>query len=670
MTQWKRKLVLALLCPALAAPMLIASINSELERITPVPETEKIPVIDFFRPDLLKQPTVNPSGTHIAAAVAANGDHTSLMVYNLKTQKMETMGSRANTDIDDPHWVSDDRLMYRITVQKLGGFILAGARVGQLENSYPILQNISGNLVVVPQKDKLHPLFAMGGGSEVTGQYGQVLTLNAAREVGKFIDYTNASYRGLDTAAEDNVRNITFKHPILKTPDGFDLRYLADREGKLQYAISSTYGILKLHRLNGEAWEDCPENLDELEVIGCGDNPGEIVVLGERKDNKPRALEVMEAATGKVLDVLVQDKNYDANAWLYRDPVSQLIVGAVFDRAASSVIWFSEAYRNLQKLVDGLFPGQIVRIIGNDEAGKMVLITVSSDRQPTIYNWVDLEKHTAGKIQNSAPWIDPKRMQPMSAIKYKTRDGKQFDAFVTMPAGASKQNPPPLVVLAQGFRSSWGFNREAQFLASRGYAVLQPNDRGMPGLTWMFPSTDEWAYRKMHEDVTDAVKTLVGSGLVDRNRVAIMGTGFGGFLALSGAAYEPALYRCAISISGVADWGKAISDYRSSKFSSPYFTRMVAKLGDPSKDPEKWSAISPVRHADQIRAAILVANGEFDSPIDIATTKELASIASRNHNPVETVTYTNEAGGVWHLDNKIDLFTRIEDFLAKNMTAK
>jgi len=670
MTLWKRRIAFATVSLTTSASLLTASINSELERVAPVADNEKIPVIDFFRPPLLQQPTVNPSGTHIAAVIAAGEDHTSLMIYDLKTQKMETMGARGDTDIDGPSWLTDNRLMYRISVHKLGGFILAGAKVGSLHASYPIIQNISGSLVAVPPKDKLHPLFAISRGSEVTGQYGEVLTLNAARESGKFIDYSDVSWRGLDRATEDNVRNITFKHPVLKTPEGFDLRYLADKDGKLQYAVSSTNGILKLHHLNDETWEDCPENLDEIDIIDCGDNPGEIVVLGERKDNKPRALEVMEAATGKVIEVLVQDKAYDANAWLYRDPVSHLIVGAVFDRAAPAVVWFSEAYRNLQKLVDGLFPGQIVRIIGNDEAGKMVLLSVSSDRQPPTYNWVDLEKHSAGLIKNSAPWIDPKRMQPMSVIKYKTRDGKQLDAFVTMPTGASKQNPPPLVVLARNFRVSWGFDAEAQFLASRGYAVLQPNVRGEPGSSWMFPSTAEWDFAKMHEDVTDATKALVASGLVDRGRVAIMGTGFGGFLALSGSAYDPDLYRCAISISGVADWGKSIADYRSSKFSSSYFTRMVAKLGDPSKDPEKWNAIAPLRHADQIRSAILVVNGEYDVPVDISNTRELASIVSRNRTPVETATYANEADGVRHLKNKIDLYVKVEDFLARNMAVK
>ena len=674
MMTWKQNLVAANVCLLAFASASTAIGKMDLDRITPVPDAEQIPVMDFFRPSLLQQPTVNPSGTHIAAAIAAGEDHTSLMVYDLKDQKMETIGSRGDSDINSVRWLNNDRLTYIISVQKLAGFILAGAKVGSLQSTYPILQNIGGASIAVPPNDRLHPLEYISRGSEITGQYGQVMTVNAAMETGKFMNLSGngalLDAKILDDAAEDNVRHISEKHPILKTPDGFDLSYFADKEGKLAYGMTSTDGVFSLHRLSEETWESCPEDLDEIKVIGCGDNPGEIVVLGARKDNKPRALEIMDGATGKVLDVLYQDKAYDCDAWLYRDPVSHLIVGAVFNRAGPGVVWFSEAYRNLQKLVDGLFPGQLVRIIGNDEEGKMVLISVFSDRSPPIYNWVDLEKHSAGLIKNSAPWIDPKRMRPMSLIKFKTRDGQQLDAFVTMPAGASKQNPPPLVVLphdSSSSKDSWGFNAEVQFLASRGYAVLQPNYRGSTGSSWMFPTNDEWAFHKMHDDVTDATKAFLASGLVDRGRVAIMGTSFGGFLALSGAAYEPGLYRCAISISGVADWGKLIADYKYDKFSNAYFSRMVYKLGDPKKDPEKWDAISPLRHAEQIRASIFIAHGEYDAPVDITCSKDLASIVAKNHIPVETVSFQNEAAGVRHLGNKVELYSRIEAFLAKNL---
>ena len=663
-----------LLLSATTALQLAAADKLDLDRITPVSATEQIPISDFFRPRLLQNPTVNLSGTHIAAIIAAGEDHTSLMIYDLKSQKMETIGARGDSDVDSVNWLNENHLVYRINVLKLGGFILGGAKVGALQSSYPILQNINGGIIAVPPSDRLHPLVSIGRGSVMTGQYGAVMTLNAGMETGKFLDLSgNGTLLGgkaMANANEDNVRHIVTRHPVLATPDGFDLGYYADKEGRLAFALTTVHGVYTLHRLVGEKWEKCPIDLDEINVLGAGDNAGEIVVLGPRQDGKPRPLEVMEAATGKVLDVLVSDKAYDGNGWLYRDPVSHLIVGAHYDRAGPNVVWFSDAYRNLQKLVDGLFPGQKVDILGTDEGGKMVLINTYSDRQPAIYSWVDLEKRTAGLIKNSSPWIDPKRMQPMNMMKFKTRDGKQLDAYVTMPAGATKQNPPPLVVLPHdgaGWRDTWGYNSVVQFLASRGYAVLQPNYRCSSGSTWMFPTEDEWAYRKMSDDVADATKTMVASGLIDGGRVAIMGTSFGGYLALSGVAFEPNLYRCAIAVSPVVDWAGIIKDNKVNKNSGDYYYRLVRKLGDPERDEQKFNAMSPLRHADQIRVPLLISTSEYDSSAQTSDTKSLASAVDRNRVPVETVSYLNEAMGARHLANIVDLNSHIEAFLAKNL---
>jgi dipeptidyl aminopeptidase/acylaminoacyl peptidase len=407
-------------------------------------------------------------------------------------------------------------------------------------------------------------------------------------------------------------------------------------------------------------------NLEAIEVFGTGDNPGEIVVLGERKDGKPRALEVMDAASGKVLNVLWQDPAYDFEGRLYRDPKSNRIIGAIGNKSGPFSVWFDEGMRELQRKLDKMFPGQVVRIIGNDEAGKIFLVSTFSDRQPASYSWVNLEKRTAGLFKNPVPWIDPQRMQPMSVMKYKTRDGKQFDAYVTLPKGATRENPPPLVVLPDG-RTAWGFSAEAQFLASRGYAVLQPNYRGLPGYNWQYPEEDEWAYRKMHEDVTDATQALIATGLVDRNRVAIVGSRFDGYLALCGVAFEPSLYRCAVAISAVCDYGRIIEDQKYYQNRGRYYDRMRLKLGDPKQDSQKFDEMSPLKHAGAIRAPILISEGENDLSVELAMAADLVSTMKKNGVDAESIKFMNEGEGVRFLDHRVELFGRIETFLARNL---
>ena len=130
---------------------------------------------------------------------------------------------------------------------------------------------------------------------------------------------------------------------------------------------------------------------------------------------------------------------------------------------------------------------------------------------------------------------------------------------------------------------------------------------------------------------------------------------------------NPDLYRCAVAVSAVPDWGKMIAEEKSNKFISSFYMLMVRKLGDPGKDPEKWDAIAPLRHADRIRCPLFLAMGEYDAPMIRGGLKDLASAVERNHIPVESVSYAEEANGVQHLRNKVELYTRIEAFLAKHL---
>jgi dipeptidyl aminopeptidase/acylaminoacyl peptidase len=501
-----------------------------------------------------------------------------------------------------------------------------------------------------------------------TQQDGGVAVINTDIQTGKIVnlDAAGGDWSDLMDVRDSNERHIVERFPV--PPLGLTYHYLADHDGKLAYSFTAKDGQLALQRLADGQWTKCPVDLENIDVEDCGDQPGQVVVIGPRQEGKPRALQLMDAATGQLGEVLLQDKAYDFNGWLYHNPATQEIIGAVFERNGPRVAWFNEDYRNLQKIIDGFFPGVVARILGSNEAQTLFLVATFSDRQPTIYSWVDLEKRTAGLFKNSAPWIDPKRMQPMNIVKFKTRDGRQLDAYLTLPAGASKTNLPPLVVLPHGgpwVRDNWGFDRQAQFLASRGYAVLQPNYRGSTGYSWMFPKEDEWDFKKMHDDVTDATKAMIASGLVDSGRIAIAGGSFGGYLAISGVVNEPSLYRCAVTLAGVFDWEQQIKGEKYDQYDSPSFGVMMHRLGDPKKQPEKFDAISPGRHVDRIRVPVFVAGGKEDRTVEIQQSRALISALEKYHVPHETLIVGEEGHGMAHLDNQVELYTRIEAFLDK-----
>jgi acetyl esterase/lipase len=658
----------------------VAAEKVDLMRETPVPATQQIPIGDFFRPPLLQQPALNPSGTHIAAIITAGEDKHQLLVYELKTQKIETVGAPGDRDIFQATWLDDKRLVFQLSARKLYGVGLLAAEVGSLTNAYPLLQYYYSSVLSVPPKSRLRPLVwnRYDGTDNAPRHDLGVAVVNTDVKNGRVVDLLAAS---ADMQSVDFVRNSNDRH-ILKTypaPDsGLILRYITNVEGQLEFCVTGQNATTTLHRLTDQRWVPCPVNLEDIDLIDCGDRPGQLVVLGPRQEGKPRALQFMDGATGKLGEVLLQDKAYDfysaglSFGWLYRNPVSQQIIGAVSVHGGPSVVWFNEEYRTLQKILDGFFPGLVVRIIGSDQAQKSFLVATFSDRQPVIYNWVDLEKRTAGMVKRSAPWIERERMQPMNVIKFKTRDGLHLDAYLTLPAGASKQNPPPLVVLSHGgpwARDAWGFEGEVQFLASRGYAVLQPNYRGSNGYGWMYPKDDNWAFLKMHEDVTDATKAMIATKLIDPDRIAIMGGSFGGYLAVSGVVREPSLYRCAVTIAGVFDWEQQIRDKKYDQYDTGVFGYLMRKLGDPKKEAAKFEAMSPGRHVENIRVPVFVSGGKEDQTVEIEQSRTLISSLQKYHVPFESYIVAEEGHGMQHLDKQVELYARIEAFLARNLMA-
>jgi dipeptidyl aminopeptidase/acylaminoacyl peptidase len=171
----------------------------------------------------------------------------------------------------------------------------------------------------------------------------------------------------------------------------------------------------------------------------------------------------------------------------------------------------------------------------------------------------------------------------------------------------------------------------------------------------------------MHDDVTDAAKTMIASGLIDPKRIGIMGGSFGGYLAVSGVVNEPDLYRCAVTIAGVFDWESLIKDKKYDQFASPVFGRMVLKLGDAKTQPEKFDTISPGRHADRIRVPVFVAGGKDDGVVEIEQSRNLLASLEKYHVPHEKLIVSEEGHGMGHLDNQVKLYSRIELFLAKNL---
>jgi acetyl esterase/lipase len=661
------RLPLCVSLPLAAASALAASGKLDLDRVVPVPATEPIPVMDFFRPALLADPKLNLAGTHFAARASFGRDNYGLVVHDLEKGKSDQLKGFGDQDIFGCEWLTNDRLIFSLIREKYYLHGMMAAEIGHLGDSYPLLQFATVYLLSVPVNDRLHPLVWIRSDWIYEGRDDGVAKLNAGLKRGGLVA-TTADWFG---AARDSARQWNQDHVAESYPQpggGMTVAYLPDKEGELAFAVTIQEGFLTLHRYVNDGWQKCPVNLERIDIMGCGDNPGQLVVLGPRELGKPRPLQFLDAATGRLGEVLLQGTDHDFIGWFYRHPASHNILGAFCWRSRPRMVWFSDEYRAIQKTLDDCFPGLFVHLIGSDQAEQRFLVSVWSDRQPPIYYLVDLKKPTMTRVKGTAPWIDPARMRPMDVMPFKTRDGHPLEAYVTLPAGSSKQHPAPLVVLPHGgpfARDNWGFNGEAQFLASRGYAVLQPNYRGSPGYGWSFSVEEGWDFRKMCDDVTDATKALLATGLVDPQRIGIMGSSFGAYQALSGVVNEPNLYRCAVAVAGVFDWEKIMKDEKYNQFDNASYATLKRWLGDPKRQAEKFEAIAPLRHVDQVKVPVFVAHGKDDPVVDYSQSRQLIAQLDKYHIPHESLIVGGEGHGMQHLGKQVELYTRIEGFLAK-----
>ena len=269
--------------------------------------------------------------------------------------------------------------------------------------------------------------------------------------------------------------------------------YVADKFGNLAIAYTLESGKFAANLWNGEKWNRSPVDINAIRILAVGDRPDEVIAQREVFDGERADVRYLDLRTGEWGESLMRDEQYDFVGEFFRDPGTLKLVGAVYHRAGPAIKWFDENYVILQKILDSAFPGRVARIADADKKGENLVVHVFGDRQPSEYYLLNLPKKSVELISKSRPWIDESGMRPMNIIQFETAEGKELDAYVTMPENATGGSLPPMIVIPHGgpgMRNDWDFDPEAQFWANRGYAVLQPIDRGSPGYQWKFPRED------------------------------------------------------------------------------------------------------------------------------------------------------------------------------------
>lgn len=332
----------------------------------------------------------------------------------------------------------------------------------------------------------------------------------------------------------------------------------------------------------------------------------------------------------------------------------------------SRIEWRDPELKTVQEQIEKATPGLSVRITSRSANRMRLIVWVGSARNPGTYYVYDRNDGVMRLFARPYAQLRGKRLSDMASVSYKARDGLDIPAYLTLPPGREAHGLP-LVMMPHGgpfARDSWGYDVWAQFLASRGYVVLQPNFRGSTGYGRAFveKGTGQWG-RGMQDDIDDGVRYLVTRGIVDPKRVCIMGASFGGYAAEWAAVRNPDIYRCAISFAGVSDVA-AMLRYDRKSFSAPrYFRDWRARVE--GKDGASLDSISPALHADKLTIPLMLAHGDDDDNVPISQSKKLADALTKAGRPPEFYVYKGEKHGFSKPEDQVDFLKHVEAFLTR-----
>lgn len=327
--------------------------------------------------------------------------------------------------------------------------------------------------------------------------------------------------------------------------------------------------------------------------------------------------------------------------------------------------WFDPPLAELQGQFDKAVGNRTARIVSFNHDRSRMLVTVGRADTPGSLYFYDVHDGTLHRIADSNAQIGTRYLSPVSTVRYKARDGLEIEAILTLPKGLDAHNLP-IVVMPHG--GPWGrdtpdYDYWAQFVASRGYAVIQPNFRGSTGYGTDFLRKGEGQLGlAMQDDVSDALQWAVKQGIADPARACIVGASYGGYAAMWGIAKDPEQYRCAISISGVASLRREVNDFGSYLYSRKF-------RDDWERMTPDFAAVSPINAIDRIKAPLLLIHGKKDVTVDHSQSSSMFSRMQSAGKDVEFVSLPEADHYFTRQPDRIALLQAIEAFLAKHNPA-
>jgi dipeptidyl aminopeptidase/acylaminoacyl peptidase len=462
----------------------------------------------------------------------------------------------------------------------------------------------------------------------------------------------------------------TGKETLVAKNPGDIVAWGTDHAGRLRLAFKSEgLNSAVLYRAN-ERSDFKPiittDYKTEVEVpVFTADNKRLYAISNRGRDKK--ALVTIDPARPDVESVVFIHPEVDLGGVTW-SRLKKKLTDASYVTAKIERRFFDPATEALYQRIAAKVPGMEVTLQSGTKAEDKFIVAASSDRTPGGRYIYDARANTMTLLAEINPKIAASDMAPMKPINYKSRDGLTIHGYLTLPVGREAKSLPCVINPHGGpwARDIWGYNPEVQFLANRGYCVLQLNFRGSTGYGRQFweASFGQWGL-KMQDDITDGVNWLIQEGVADAKRVGIYGASYGGYATLAGVTFTPDLYAAAVNYVGVSNLFTFMNTIP--PYWKPLLPKFYEMVGNPERDKERLTRTSPALNADKIKTPLLVVQGARDPRVNKAESDQMVAALKARGVDVPYMVKDNEGHGFRNEENQYEFYGAMESFLAKHL---
>ena len=623
---------------------------------TPPPE---LPLEVFFGNSQIRQLQISPTGRYLAMLQPAN-DRMNITVIDREKGGKKRITDMKEENVTELFWLNDQRLGFRQQYkgQESFGLYAVNADGSQLSVLQQLVAREGETVVNAPPK-----------------QFGVIDDL--PDDPDHLLVAVNRGNSGLGDIFRVNV--YTEKLSKVMNNPGKVRQWLTDRAGVVRLGISydETTEVREViyRRDDKSKWVTLmtiPADGEEWDPLGFdGDN--RTLYVRSNAGRSTSAIYTYDPEQRKITGTVFAHDTYDAGGIIYSRHLKK-VIGVRYEAEKPKIVWLDPERRRLAADIDGALPNMQNTIVSATRDYSLVIIHSSSDRDPGTYFLLNTGKLELTELLRVSELVKPAQMGEMRPVQFTARDGLLLHGYLTLPAGREPKNLP-LIIHPHGGpfgpRDSWGFNPEVQFLANRGYAVLQINYRGSGGYGRSF---EEAGYRqwglKMQDDLTDGVRWAIAQGYADPGRVGISGASYGGYAALAGLVYTPELYQVGINYVGVADISRLglILGFRNALKPTQKF--IARRWLNPDVDGAQIKATSPMNFVENIRVPSLHAYGTYDPRVTKDQGQVLRDRLNKYGKNFKYIEVENEGHGFGKLENRLGFYREMDAFLKQYMPAE